>query len=312
MRLDGIKKGMRNPALLFPVLGRNGFFHGMSDERYLAKCFRARVGYLPDLAKPVTFNEKMQWLKLNDRNPLYTKLVDKVAVKSFVEERVGFGYVPETYHVWEKPEDVEIDSLPDRFVIKTNHDNAGVLICDDKSRFDLAAAKRRIAKHYSHNFFWAGREWPYLDVAPKVFAEEYLDGGSDGLVDYKLFCFSNGRIITLVMTDRFSNAETSKTFFDENWTPLPIKEGIHPTLPDMTPPSSFSRMKEIAANLSAGLPFVRVDFYQINGRPLLGEMTFYPNSGFELFEPREWDRVFGDWIDLSLAYSGEPGCKSQF
>lgn len=303
MKLDVIKKGLENPALLFPVLGRNGFFHGMKDEEYLKRCFRARVGYLPNLANPVTFNEKMQWLKLNDRNPLYTKLVDKVAVKAFVEERVGPGYTPKTYCVWENPRDVGIDSLPNRFVIKTNHDNAGVFICNDKSRFDLATVKKQLTKHYSRNFFWAGREWPYLNVVPKVFAEEFLDDGGNGLIDYKLFCFSNKRIITLVMTDRFSDVATSKTFFDENWNPLPIVEGEHPKLPQIAQPSSFSKMKEIAANLSAGLPFVRVDFYQVNGQPLLGEMTFYPNSGFELFEPKEWDKTFGDWIDLSCAYS---------
>lgn len=256
-----------------------------------------------DLDDPRTFNEKLQWLKLYDRNPLYNTLVDKYAVKAWVAGRIGPEYVTETYAVWERAEDIDVSGLPERFVLKTNHDCGGVAVCRDRAAFDLEAARRKLARHLRRNYYWGGREWPYRDVKPLVFAEECLEPDADGdLPDYKLYRFSNGRVVTLVCEGRASGAGMRKTYFDEGWAPLPLSEGGHPTDPGRPAPARFGEMRELAGRIAGGLPFARVDFYESAGRLRFGEVTLYPNSGFGRFDPPEWDREFGSWVDLSLAY----------
>lgn len=290
---------IKNPALAFPYLGAHGFFHGMDDETYLRLCFRAYIGYEPDLQNPQTFNEKLQWLKLHDRNPLYTTLVDKAEVKSWVAERIGWEHVVPTLGVWDSFDQIGFNSLPERFVLKCTHDSGGLAICRDRSSFDMGEARRKIERSLSRNYYWGGREWPYKDVKPRVLAERYLDPNDSGdLPDYKLFRFSNGRIITLLMTDRFTEAGLTETFFDEEWRPLDLSEGGYPTRKDLPAPEYFEEMKGLADRLAEGLPFARVDFYESGGRLLFGEMTLHPKSGFELFDPREWDATFGSWVEL--------------
>lgn len=290
---------LKNPIAVVPFLGFHNYLHRMPDEVYIRLCYRASIGRELNLENPRTFNEKLQWLKLHDRNPLYTTLVDKAAVKSWVAERIGGEHVVPTLGVWDSFDEIDFDSLPERFVLKCTHDSGGLAICKDRSTFNMAQARRKIERSLSRNYFWAGREWPYKDVRPRILAEEYLEpGDSDDLPDYKLFSFTNGRIVTLYMTDRFTGAGLTKTFFDEEWRPLPLSEGGHPTRPSASAPTRFEEMKALAARLAEGFPFMRVDFYESAGRLLFGEMTLYPNSGFERFEPEEWDVRFGSWIEL--------------
>lgn len=293
----------KNPLLIYPVLGRRGFFHSMDDEKYLSLSYKANLGHDLNLDDPKGFNEKLQWLKLHDRNPLYTTLVDKYRVKHWVADKIGEEYVTETYDHWDCAEDIDISGLPDRFVLKPNHDSGSIAICRDRSTFDLEAAKKMLAKSLRRNFYWGGREWPYKNVKPLIFAEEYLDPGDGAadLSDYKLFRFSDGHIVTLAMTGRFSEAGPTKTFFDEQWRPLDLSEGNHPRFPEMPAPPHFEKMKNFADMLSMGFPFCRVDFYESGRRLLFGEMTFYPNSGYEHFEPADWDSTFGSWIELEGA-----------
>lgn len=294
-----IKEYITNPFRAYSFLTYKGMMKWVPDTLHLKLMMRASVGAWPNIKTPRTFNEKLQWLKLHDRNPLYTTLVDKFAVKDWVAERIGEQYITKTYARWDRAEDIDISGLPERFVLKTNHDCGGIAICRDRSEFDLEAAKRKLARHLRRNYYWGGREWPYKNVIPCVFAEEYLDPNEFGdLPDYKLFRFSNGRIVTLLMTDRFTGAGLTKTFFDEEWRPLDLSEGGHPTRGDPPVPERFEEMKCLADRLAEGLPFVRVDFYESRGRLLFGEMTLYPNSGFERFDPREWDAAFGSWIEL--------------
>lgn len=278
----------------------------ISDEAYLKLMFRAQLCEALDLENPQTFNAKLQWLKIHDRNPLYTTLVDKYRVKPWVAERIGAEHVTKTYAMWEHAEDIDISGLPERFVLKTNHDSGGVVICRDRATFDLDAAKEKLAKRLKSNYFWWAREWPYKGVKPCVFAEEYLDPAESeaDLYDYKLFRFSDGRLITLAMTDRFTGGALSETFFDDEWHALPFSEGGHPIRPELEKPAAFERMKALADRLGEGFPFVRVDFYESAGRLYFGEMTFYPNSGFERFEPSEWDVNFGSWINLENVAGG--------
>lgn len=197
------------------------------DELYLTILYFVEMRQVLDLEKPSSFNEKMQWLKLHDRNPLYTVLVDKYEVKEWVADRIGREHVLKTYRTWESVSDMSLEGLPEKFVLKTNHDSGGVAICSDRSSFDLPKSKELLKKSLNNNYFYNGREWPYKGVKPLIFAEEYLEPneGSFGFADYKLFRFSNGRLITLVCEDRIKGLGMSKTFFDEEWHVLKLSEG---------------------------------------------------------------------------------------
>lgn len=297
-----IGKVIANPYAIYNVIAEKGLTNWISDESHLKLMYRANVGSWPDLECPRTFNEKLQWLKIHDRNPLYTTLVDKLRVKEWVASRIGAEHVTQTYAVWDRVEDIDISKLPDRFVLKTNHDCGGIAICSDRRSFNLEAAKKKLAKHLRINYYWRTREWPYRSVRPCVFAEEYIepDDGID-LEDYKLFRFSNGRIVTLLMTDRFTESRLTKTFFDEEWRPLELTEGGHPVKLDSPVPRRFGEMKVFANRLAEGLPFARVDYYETSERLLFGELTLYPNAGFERFNPVDWDVTFGSWIDLACS-----------
>lgn len=297
--MNKLQKYVHNPLLLYSLATSRGLTCWVPDELHLKMMHRAHVGRWPNLDKPRTFNEKLQWLKLNDHNPLYNTLVDKYTVKQWVANRIGSEYVTKTYARWDSTRDVDISSLPERFVLKTNHDCGGIAICRDRATFDLEAALSKLSKHLSTNYYWGSREWPYKDVKPCVFAEEYLEPDASGdLPDYKLFCFSNSKIITLLITDRFTKAGVTQTFFDEEWHLMELTEGGHPTRPNSPKPKFFDEMKRLASILSSDLPFVRVDFYESEGRLLFGEMTLYPKSGFECFDPEEWNIRLGSWINF--------------
>ena len=297
--MQKLRKYLENPARAYLWATAKGMTRWVPDELHLRLMYRIRVGKSLDLNDPRTFNEKLQWLKLHDRNPLYTKLVDKAEVKLWVAERIGWEHIVPTLGVWDSFDDIDFDELPEQFVLKCTHDSGGLVICRDRATFDMEAARRKISQSLSRNYYWGGREWPYRDVAPRVLAEEYLQPDTSGdLPDYKLFHFSNGRLVALLMTNRFAEAGLTKTFFDESWRPLNIAEGGHPRKPETTVPPHFEEMKRFAHRLAEGPPFVRVDFYESGGKLLFGEMTFYPNSGFECFDPEEWDVEFGSWLEL--------------
>lgn len=260
-----------------------------------------------NLENPQTFNEKLQWLKLHDRNPLYTTLVDKYRVKEWVAKRIGEQCVTPTYAAWGRVEDIDISGLPERFVLKTNHDSGGIVICRNRSDFNLDAAKAKLAASLRRNFFYYAREWPYKNVKPLIFAEEYVDPVEGGdLVDYKVFRFSNGRLLTLVCEDRLLGAGMKQTFFDEDWRVLPVSEGGHPMNCGSARPAHHDRMMEFADRLAEGIPFCRVDFYESARGLLFGEMTLCPAAGFERFDPVSTDAEWGAWIDLSDVVGGSP------
>ena len=273
----------------------------MSDEFYIRTLWRMVMGYKLDLKNPKTFNEKLQWLKLYDHNPLYTILVDKLRVKDWVAEKIGAQYVIPTLAVWEKAEDIDISNLPDQFVLKCNHDSGSIIVCKDKTKFDIDAAKKKLGIALKHNFYWVGREWPYKNVKPCVFAETYMeDAALQDLPDYKFFCFDGVVKALFIATERGSNeTETKFDFFDVNFNHIKVKNG-HPNA-DILPkkPISFDEMLKFSSTLSENIPHVRCDFYEVNGHPYFGELTFYHWGGMMPFEPIEWDCKFGDWIDIA-------------
>lgn len=303
--MNKFQKLINNPAMFYQLLAGWGLTDWIPDAPHLKMLYRAFLGEKLDLDNPSTFNEKLQWLKIHDRNPLYTTLVDKYRVKQWVSDRIGAEHVTKTYAMWEHAEDIDISGLPERFVLKTNHDCGGVAICRDRASFDLESAKRKLSKHLKTNYFWRTREWPYKNVKPCVFAEEYLDPdeGKGDLTDYKVMCFGGKVRCEFTCTGR-AGGDLHVDFFDKDWNHLPFTRH-YPNAE--VPPEAPARLKEMVADaerLSADIPFVRADFYEVAGQYYFGEMTLYPNSDFERFEPSEWDRKFGTWIDLEKARGG--------
>ncbi len=272
----------------------------MSDKWYLKALWKRTFGYELDLKHPKTFNEKLQWLKLYDRRPEYTIMVDKYRAKQWVAERVGEEYIIPTLAVYQSVDEIDLDKLPNQFVLKCNHDSGNVVICRDKSTFDLEAAKQKLAAALRKDYYLKWREWPYKNVKRCVFAEEYLKGFSGTEVaDYKFFCFDGSVKAMFVATERFSD-EVKFDFYDSSFNHLDICQ-IHPMSGrTIQKPAGFEDMKDIASRLSKGFPHIRVDMYEVEGRIYCGEITLYHHAGFEPFHPNRWDAVFGDWIDLPL------------
>lgn len=257
-------------------------------------------GKFPNLKSPKTFNEKLQWLKLYDRRPEYTTMVDKYAVKQYIAERIGEEYIIPTLGVWESFDEIDFDKLPNQFVLKCTHDCGGMVICKDKEKLNRLAAKQKLEKCLRRNYYWRMREWPYKNVKPQIIAEKYMqDKAVQELRDYKFFCFDGEPKALFIATDRQTEGEETKfDFFDMEYNHLDVRNG-HPNasiLPEK--PSCFDEMKQLAEKLSAGIPHVRVDFYEVDGRVYFGEMTLFHWSGLVPFEPEQWDFTFGSWLKL--------------
>ena len=272
----------------------------ISDQYAIEQQWKSCMGYPLNLDNPQTFNEKLQWLKLYDHNPLYTTLVDKYRVKQWVADKIGMQYIIPTLAVYGSSSDIDLEKLPDSFVLKCNHDSGSVCICKDKKLFDFNGACLKLDEALRHNYFYAGREWPYKNVKPLIFAEPYMeDKITHDLPDYKFFTF-NGKVkFMFIATERNNqNTETKFDFFDENFTHLNIKNG-HPNA-DTPPtrPECYDEMVRLAEILSQGIPHVRVDFYQINNKVYFGEMTMYHWSGLVPFNPPSYDYKFGEYIKL--------------
>lgn len=270
----------------------------MSDEFYIRTLWRMLMGYELDLKNPKTFNEKLQWLKLNDRNPLYTTLVDKYRVKQWVADKIGEEYVIPTLAVWDNVEDIDISILPEQFVLKCNHDSGSVVICKDKKTFDLNAAKDKLGKALKRNFYWEAREWPYKNVKPCIFAEKYMtDGTGDELRDYKFWSF-NG--VPKVVYCSVKNDNIWENYYDMDFIPLNINHGFPSSEQEIVKPNTFDEMKSVISKFALQIPFIRVDFYEIQGRVYFGEFTCYDFAGLKPFQDIEQDSMLGDMIKLPI------------
>ena len=280
-------------------LNDSGMLRFIPDKAFLRMTYRLKMGKRLNLQEPELFNEKLQWLKLFDRRPEYTTMVDKYAAKQYAAKIIGEQYIIPTYGVWERFNDIDFETLPDQFVLKCTHDSGGLAVCTDKSKFDKIAARKKINKCLKHNYYWHGREWPYKNVPPRIIAEKYLsDGCHEELIDYKLMCF-NGRVkAAFVCSNQFSKEGLNITVYDPQWKRMPFKRHYPASETEIKRPESYEEMIHLAELLSCNIPFLRVDFYEIMGRPYLGELTFFPGNGFEEFDPPEWDKILGDWIEL--------------
>ena len=301
-----IKKYCKNPKLIVHYLKKrrlNGKYgKKLSDEEYLKKTFQLSMGKPLNLENPQTFNEKLQWLKLYDRKPEYTMMVDKYLVREYIAKTIGEEYLIPLLGVWNSPDEIDFEKLPNQFVLKCNHNSGlGMCICKDKTKLNIKKVKAELAKGLKQDYYLTGREWPYKDVPRKIIAEQFMvDESGYELKDYKFFCFDGQVKALFVAKDRQTKGEETKfDFFDENFNHLPFINGHPNSKPPYFKPENFDEMKSLAEKLSVGIPQVRVDLYNINGHVYFGELTFSHWSGMVPFEPEEWDYKLGEWIQLS-------------
>ncbi len=288
------------PRKMVLPLATYGLFNWMPDKQYLRFAYQVHMGNRLDLDNPKTFNEKIQWLKLYDRKQIYTTMVDKQAVKEYVEPLIGKEHIIPTIGLWDKPDEVELSELPDQFVLKCTHDSGSIVICKGKRNFDFYRAKKMLQKHLKKSTYWFGREWPYKNVVPRIIAEPYLEDDTvQELPDYKIHCFNGEPKVILVCKNRYSVGGLTEDFFDTKWEHLDVKRpGLMNAKGMIKCPLELETMLDKSRILAKGLPFIRVDFYIVNHHVFFGELTFFPTSGFQKFIPESFDKQMGDWIDL--------------
>lgn len=291
---------IRDPHKVFLYLAEKGYFDGMNDKKYLRLKYRGKMKKKLALDDPRTFNEKLQWLKLYDRRPEYTAMVDKYRVRGYISEKIGQQYLIPLIGVWDSPDEIDLGALPDRFVLKCNHNSGlGMCICTDKASLDMERVKAELRRGLEQDYYLTGREWPYRDVPRKIVAEQFLESDAGGLTDYKIHCFNGVPRFILVCRDRFTESGLVEDFYTPTWERMDLKR---PKIPNgATPlpkPEQLDEMLALAEKLSKDIPFLRVDLYLVEGRICFSELTLYPASGFDGFDPPEWDRTFGRWLEL--------------
>lgn len=289
----------KNPKVLGNVILTH-YCGWISDKLFLKLKFRLNMNKWPNLKDPQTFSEKLQWLKLYNHKSEYTIMVDKVKVKDYIASIIGKEHIIPTIAVWKDPNEIDFDQLPKRFVLKVNHTSGtGLYICKDKSKMNIEKVKEELRKGLKEDYYKMNREWPYKDVPRRAFAEEYMEDQYGELRDYKFFCFDGKVKALFIASDRNKEEhETKFDFYDEDFNHLPFTNGHPNAKVPPKKPASYEVMKRLAEKLSIGIPHVRIDFYDINGKVYFGEMTFFHWSGMKPFVPEEWDYKFGEWIKL--------------
>lgn len=301
MSTNRLKFYLKNPRQIYLLFAVRGFFNWMPDDWYLKMVYKLHIGEKLNLKKPKTFNEKLQWLKIYNRKPEYTKMVDKYEAKKYVADIIGEEYVIPTLGVWDRFEEIDFGSLPSSFVLKCTHDSGGLVIVKDKAELDVKAAKRKIKRSLSRNYYWMSREWPYKNIRPRIIAEKYMtDESGIELKDYKFFCF-NGRVDCVMVCIGRSSGDTKFYFFDKAWKLLRynIRGKNAPENFTIPKPSNMEEMFDIAEKLSVGLSFSRIDLYSVSGKTYFGEVTFFPDGGFDANLLPEADTRWGEMIDIS-------------
>lgn len=298
--LKKLKKALTNPKLaLLVLLNSELIAHFFPDSIYLKMKYRLFMGKKLNLKNPQSFNEKLQWLKLHDRRPEYTKMVDKYEVRKHIAETIGEEYLIPLLGVWDNPDDIDFDKLPDQFVLKCTHNSGlGMCICNDKSKLDIEKVKKELKKGLKQNYFITSREWPYKNVKPRIIAEKYMvDESGIELKDYKIFCF-NGTA-EYVEVDFNRHIEHKLNPYDFEWNPLNFCDSSkNDYAADIRKPEKIEEMRKIAEELAKNVTYLRVDFYSIYSKIYVGELTFYPGSGFIQFDPMSTDMKYGTMLNL--------------
>ena len=286
--------------IIFALLGRMPYLIP-DDAKYLKVMYWLQFREKLNIEHPKKFSEKIQWLKLYNRNPLYTSLVDKYAVKRYVSQKIGGEYVIPVIAVWDNPEQIEWEKLPNQFVLKTNHDGGGhgIVICKEKSKLSISKAMHELNHSFSRSSYMIGREWPYKNVRKKIFAEQYIVDSKGELRDYKFFCF-NGKVKCFKI-DFNRQTYHQANYYDPQCNLLPYGESAYPYNPDaeIHIPENIKEMISLAEKLAKDIPFVRIDFYNVDGRIYFGEVTFFPAGGMSRWDGDvDVDSLWGSWLTL--------------
>ena len=296
--MNKIIKYMKHPSNILLYLMNENFFKWIPDKKYIKIKYKLEMNKKLNLQNSQTFNEKLQWLKLYDRNPAYTKMVDKYEAKKYVADIIGKEYIIPTLGVWENFGDIDFSKLPNQFVLKCTHDSGGLVICRDKSKLNMKDARRKINKSLKRNYFYSGREWPYKNVKPRIIVEKYMvDESKTELKDYKIFNFNGIPQFVQVDFNRFKDHQ--RKLYSINWKELdfnfvyPINKKVK-----INRPENLKKILELAKKIAKDHPFLRTDFYVINDKIYFGEITFFPEAGFGKFVPEKWDRKLGDMLEL--------------
>lgn len=280
----------------FLYLASHGFFDNMADITYISKMFKARMNKTLNLDNPITYNEKLQWLKIFDRNPIYTIMADKYLVKEYVEQIIGKEYIIPTIGVWDRANDINFDLLPNKFVLKCNHNSGiGMCICKDKGILKETQVKKRLDKGLQQDYYLTLREWPYKNIQRKIIAEKYI---GDAPNDYKFYMFNGKMDSVMVCTDRDKGHAVFR-FYDKEWNRI-FYQKMEPSN-DVEKPENLEKMIEIAEKLSKGYPHIRVDLYNQNGKIYFGELTIFNQGGFDTDITYGTDIKWGKLLDLNLA-----------
>ncbi len=301
--IQRIKRNKRAPIIYF--LNRGRLSRILSDETWIRMMWKAKFGSKLNLDNPTSFNEKLLWLSLNYRIPIYTKMVDKYAARQIVAQKIGQQYLVPLIGYWENASLIDFNELPEQFVLKCNHNSGGgMCVCKDKKTLNIEKTIKDINDILKKNYYWTSREWSYKNVHPLVIAEQFLqDSNTDnqGLIDYKFYCFNGepkffyigfANIVNGIKHDQLS-------YMDLDWNKTPFYRKDHEPFPfEVTKPSNWDEMIGIARKLSEGIPFVRIDLYNISGKIFFSEFTLYPGGGYGKFYPDEWENTLGSWIEL--------------
>lgn len=296
MRLQSVLNIIKKPRKIIRYLGDKRLFNWLSDEKYLKLVFLFETGKRLNLNNPVTFNEKLQWLKLYDRKPEYCTYVDKYEVRDYIKKTIGEKYLIPLIGVYESVSDIPWDALPDSFVLKCTHGSGSNIICKDKSKLNIREAITKLNKWMKKNWYWFGREWPYKDLKPRIICEEFISDTGTTPDDYKIMCFNGEPRIIQVHRDRFGKGHT-EDFYNLDGKRLPCRK-IAVSAENELDPNNFKEMVRLARVLAKGHPYIRCDFYRVGGKVYFGELTFYDASGFTDFEPEVYNKIIGDMLKI--------------
>lgn len=297
MRMRKLRKLLNNPFDGFLYLADKQLLNWIPSDIYISILFRAIMKKKLNLNNPKTFNEKLQWLKVNNKNEEYTKLVDKYSVREYITKIIGEEYLIPLIGVYDNFDEINFEELPNQFVMKCTHDSGGVIICKDKNKLDRNEAKLLINTSLSKNYYYALREYPYKNITPKIIIEKYMvDESGTELKDYKFFCFDGIPQFLYVASNR--SVDTKFNFFDTDFQPLPFWQKYPPAEKEILKPIGYQEMLKLSEKLSKGFPHIRVDFYDINGKIYFGELTFFHFSGLVKFHPQKYDEILGDFLNL--------------
>ena len=274
----------------------NDVILSIPDESFLKGTFKSKLGYDLNLENPKTFNEKLNWFKLNNRNPRYTKMADKYEVRELISDRIGDEYLVPLYGAWNAVDEIDFKGLPEQFVLKCSHDSGSVVVCKDKQKFDANTVKDKLTKNLNSNWYWHSREWVYKDIKPRIIAQKYL---GENINDYKIMTFQGEPKIIQVVYDLF--VEQKRNLYTTDWEYIPVAQHF-PTDPEhiIEKPANLGKMLEFSRILAKGIPHVRVDFWEVDEKFYFSEFTFYSDAGFSKFDPYKYDELLGNWIELPV------------